>query len=65
MHLRTRPIFSVVTTYLVVAALSIGTLVAFGLGGLALPVTVTSTYQSYSASAVDDSGKIVNPELAG
>ena len=31
----TRPLFSVVTTYLIVAALSIGTLIAFGLGGLA------------------------------
>ena len=56
-----RPIFSVVTTYLVVAALSIGTLVAFGLGGLAFPVRVTATYESYSTGAVDDSGKVVNP----
>jgi len=31
-----RPIFSVASTYLVVAALTIGTLIAFGLGGLAL-----------------------------
>ncbi|WZH37410.1 MAG: ABC transporter permease [Microbacterium enclense] len=30
-----RPIFSVASTYLVVAALTIGTLIAFGLGGLA------------------------------
>ena len=56
-----RPIFSVVTTYLVVAALSLGTLVAFGLGGLAFPVTVTSTSENYSAGAVDDDGKVVNP----
>lgn len=56
-----RPIFSVVTTYLVVAALSLGTLVAFGLGGLAFPVKVTNTYESYSNSAYDDDGKVVNP----
>lgn len=37
-----RPIFSVVTSYLVVAALSIGTLIVFGLGGLAFPRTITS-----------------------
>ncbi|MBW4043005.1 MAG: ABC transporter permease [Acidobacteria bacterium] len=56
-----RPIFSVVTTYLVVAALSIGTLVAFGLGGLAFPVTVTATDESYASGAVDDTGKVVHP----
>jgi ABC-2 type transport system permease protein len=44
----------------VVAALSLGTLVAFGLGGLAFPVTVTSTNQSFSSSAYDSDGKIVN-----
>jgi ABC-2 type transport system permease protein len=42
-----RPIFSVVTTYLVVAALSIGTAIAFGLAGLAFPVTTTYTTESY------------------
>ncbi|MDQ1123175.1 ABC transporter permease [Microbacterium trichothecenolyticum] len=31
-----RPIFSVAATYLVVAALAVGTLIAFGLGGVAL-----------------------------
>lgn len=55
-----RPIFSVVTTYLIVAALSIGTLVAFGLGGLAFPKTVTSTTEDYSQSAFDDDGEIVD-----
>lgn len=39
-----RPLFSVVTTYLVVAALSIGTLIAFTLGGLALQTERTQTY---------------------
>lgn len=39
-----RPLFSVVTTYLVVAALSIGTLIAFTLGGLAFQSQQTQTY---------------------
>ncbi len=56
-----RPIFSVVTTYLVVAALSVGTLIAFGLAGLAFPRTVTSTYTPYSQSSYDDQGNVVNP----
>lgn len=56
-----RPIFSVVTTYLVVAALSIGTVIAFGLSGLAFPRTVTSTYVSYSQSAYDEQGNVVDP----
>lgn len=56
-----RPIFSVVTTYLVVAALSLGTLVAFGLGGLAFPVTVTSTNEVYADGAVNDDGTVVDP----
>jgi ABC-type transport system involved in multi-copper enzyme maturation permease subunit len=37
----TRPLFSVVVTYLAVAALSVGTLIAFTLGGLALQTKVT------------------------
>ncbi len=40
----TRPLFSVVTTYLVVAALSIGTLIAFTLGGLAFQTEQRQTY---------------------
>jgi ABC-2 type transport system permease protein len=40
----TRPLFSVAATYLVVAALSIGTLIAFGLGGAAIQTPVRSTY---------------------
>jgi ABC-2 type transport system permease protein len=39
-----RPLFSVVVTYLAVAALSLGTLIAFGLGGL---VSESSTTQYY------------------
>jgi ABC-type transport system involved in multi-copper enzyme maturation permease subunit len=41
-----RPLFSIVVTYLVVAALSVGTLIAFGLGGLSVQSTVTSTTSS-------------------
>lgn len=41
-----RPVLSVVTTYLVVAALSVGTLLAFGLGGPALAADGTSTYRT-------------------
>ncbi|KDA06420.1 ABC transporter [Microbacterium sp. CH12i] len=37
-----RPLFSVAATYLVVAALTIGTLIAFGLGGTALRSETTS-----------------------
>ncbi|RXZ45243.1 ABC transporter permease [Agromyces binzhouensis] len=44
--LLTRPLFSVAVTYLVVAALSIGTLIAFGLGGASAQseVRATNTY---------------------
>lgn len=51
-----RPLFSVVTTYLVVAALSIGTLIAFGLGGLAFqsPQTQTSISIDYSTGGEFD-----------
>jgi ABC-2 type transport system permease protein len=38
-----RPLFSIVLTYLMVAALSVGTLIAFGLGGLASQSESTST----------------------
>lgn len=50
--LLTRPIFSIVVTYLVVAALSIGTLIVFVLAGIATQSTVTSTtrYQDYTGS---------------
>lgn len=47
-----RPLFSVACTYLVIAALTIGTLIAFGLGGMATraEVTVTERSPGYSAS---------------
>lgn len=38
-----RPVLSVVTAYLVIAALSIGTLIAFGLGGAAIASTATTS----------------------
>ncbi|RZU65924.1 ABC-type transport system involved in multi-copper enzyme maturation permease subunit [Microterricola gilva] len=43
--IQTRPLFSIVTTYLVIAALSVGTLIVFGLAGLATqsPTTRTSS----------------------
>lgn len=48
-----KPLFSVATTYLVVAALSIGTLIAFGLAGAA-----TQTMQRHVVTSVDWSGQI-------
>ena len=40
----TRPLFSIVLSYLVVAALSIGSLIAFGLAGLVTQSEARSTY---------------------
>lgn len=51
-----RPLFSVVTTYLVVAALTIGTLIAFGLGGSAVRTEVTTTQRYYEGSYIADDG---------
>lgn len=42
--LLTRPVFSIVVSYLAVAALSIGTLIAFTLGGLTVQSRVTYSY---------------------
>lgn len=41
-----RPLFSVATTYLVVAALTIGTLIGFGLGGTSIASEGTFSYRS-------------------
>ena len=41
-----KPLFSVVVTYLVVAALSVGTLITFGLAGAATQSTARTTYVS-------------------
>jgi ABC-2 type transport system permease protein len=53
----TRPLFSIVATYLVVAALSIGTLIAFTLGGLA--VQTTDTRSSSYAIEFDNDGTTI------
>ncbi len=42
-----RPLFSVATTYLVVAALAVGTLIAFGLGGMTVRSEATSHHRAY------------------
>jgi len=49
-----RPLFSVVATYLVVAALSIGTLIAFGLGGVVAQEQVTQRYEVVDWEASSD-----------
>ena len=59
----TRPLFSVTVTYLVVAALSVGTLIAFALGGVSTQSVQKQTYYSldYSDENVDpDTGDIIN-----
>jgi ABC-type transport system involved in multi-copper enzyme maturation permease subunit len=45
--IQTRPLFSIVTTYLVIAALSIGTLIVFGLAGLATQSATTTTSNDF------------------
>ena len=58
-----RPLFSVAVTYLVVAALVVGTPIAFGLGGAAIRTEVTQSYRSY---VYDDSGlPTTNPPTCG
>jgi ABC-2 type transport system permease protein len=50
-----RPLFSIVATYLAVAALSIGTLIAFALGGLAVQSEQTTT--TSTGVAFDQNGR--------
>ena len=57
-----RPLFSVVATYLVVAALTIGTLIAFGLGGSAVRSEVVNNYRSY---VYDSQGMVDDPPVCG
>ena len=57
-----RPLFSVAATYLVVAALVVGTPIAFGLGGAAIRTEVTQSSRSY---VYDDSGMTSNPPECG
>lgn len=45
-----RPLFSVATTYLVVAGLTVGTFIAFALGGLAVRTEVTTYSRPYDAA---------------
>ncbi|MGM1017404.1 MAG: ABC transporter permease [Actinomycetota bacterium] len=47
-----RPLFSVAATYLVVAGLVIGTLIAFGLGGTAVRTEATSYSRPYDAQGM-------------
>lgn len=47
-----RPVFSVATTYLIVAALTVGTLIAFGLGGTAVRSEQTVTTRDIDWDAV-------------
>lgn len=51
-----RPLFSVAVAYLAVAALSVGTLIAFGLGGAAIQTTVRNTVVDIDWSVVEDEG---------
>jgi ABC-type transport system involved in multi-copper enzyme maturation permease subunit len=47
-----RPLFSVASTYLIIAALTIGTLLAFGLGATALRTTQVTVTRDFDTSAV-------------
>jgi len=60
-----RPLFSVVVTYLAVAALSIGTLIAFGLAMLTMRTEVTSTSidVDYEASEYDETTGEITGEV--
>lgn len=58
----TRPLFSIVLSYLVIAALSVGTLIAFGLLGSVTRSTVVETYVGFDAPSYDDeTGEPINP----
>lgn len=58
----TRPLFSIVLSYLVVAALSVGTLIAFGLLGSVTTSTVKETYIGYEADEYDEAtGAPIDP----
>lgn len=58
----TRPLFSVVVTYLVVAALSIGTVIAFALGGMAMQSTATNTFIGVDYDRLDEDGTVPEGE---
>ncbi|PYI69566.1 hypothetical protein CVV68_00145 [Arthrobacter livingstonensis] len=52
--LASRPLFSIVVTYLVVAALGVGTLIAFGLGSLVSQGTVQANQAYYKNTYVQE-----------
>lgn len=58
-----RPLFSVTIAYLVIAALSIGTLIAFGLGGIAMQTTVQQTYIGADWEQADESGEFAEGQI--
>jgi ABC-type transport system involved in multi-copper enzyme maturation permease subunit len=60
-----RPLFSIVVTYLVVAALSVGTLIAFALAGLTTQAEVRTTYYGYDYNSTEfdqNTGRPLNAE---
>lgn len=60
-----RPLFSIVVSYLVVAALSVGTLIAFGLGGVVVQSQVVGTERTFVNEPTDGSAGSelpVNPD---
>jgi len=57
-----RPLFSVVATYLVVAALTVGTVIAFGLAGAAVRSEAVNSYRSY---VYDSEGMPADPPVCG
>ncbi len=56
--LATRPLFSIVSTYMLVALLTVGTLIVFGLSTLLVMEerTMTSSYYTYPESSLDSTG---------
>jgi ABC-type transport system involved in multi-copper enzyme maturation permease subunit len=60
-----RPLFSVVVTYLVVAALSVGTLIGFGLGGVVLQTKVAthSVYDDGSGACITEDSVSSQPRF--
>ncbi|ALE04698.1 hypothetical protein AL755_01575 (plasmid) [Arthrobacter sp. ERGS1:01] len=62
--LANRPLFSIVVTYLLVAALGLGTVIAFGLGTLvATPGTVLANQSYYKGQAVELGGQGLPPGI--
>lgn len=56
--LASRPLFSIVSTYMLVALLAIGTLIVFGLSAMLVleERTMTSSYYTYPESSLDSNG---------